>query len=87
MKNFLHQFKNSGFVKFATFSILSALFLYLSNFYYPLLYVSIVLWIYPAIYILTMFIYGWVIGPIRDNGKPNFAKGYDRFIKKYLGIN
>jgi hypothetical protein len=86
MKNFLYQFKNSGFVKFATLSILSALFLYLSNFYYPLLYVSVVLWIYPFIYILIMFIYGWVINPIRDR-RPNFAKGVDRFIKKYLGIN
>jgi hypothetical protein len=86
MKNFLHQFKHSGFVKFATLSILSALFLYLSNFYYPLLYVSIVLWIYPFLYVLIMFMYGWFINPIRDR-KPNFAKGYDRFIKKYLGIN
>jgi hypothetical protein len=87
MKNFLHQFKHSGFVKFATLIILSAIFLYLSNFYQPLLYVSIVMFIYPSIYTLIMFSYAFVIGPIRDNGKPNFAKGYDRFIKKYLGIN
>lgn len=87
MKNFLHQFKHSGFVKFATLTILSALFLYLSNFYQPLVYVSIILWIYPFLYVLIMFIYGWVIGPIRDGGNTNFAKGFDRFIKKYLGMN
>ena len=87
MKNFLHQFKNSGFIKFATLTILSALFLYLSNFYQPLLYVSIIMFIYPSIYTLIMFSYAFVIGPIRDNGKPNFAKSYDRFIKKYLGMN
>jgi hypothetical protein len=85
--SFITQFKKSAFVRFITLSILSALFLWLSNFYQPLVYVSIILWIYPTIYILTMFIYGWVIGPIRDGGNTNFAKGFDRFIKKYLGIN
>jgi hypothetical protein len=83
MKNFLYQFKKSKFIRFITFSILSALFLYLSNFYQPLKYVSIILWIYPVIYILVMFIYAWFINPIRDR-KPDFAKGFDRFIEKYL---
>lgn len=83
MKNFLYQFKKSKFIRFITFSILSALFLYLSNFYEPLKYVSIILWIYPALYILIMFIYAWFINTIRDR-KPDFAKGFDRFIEKYL---
>jgi hypothetical protein len=83
MRNFLYQFKKSKFIRFITFSILSALFLYLSNFYEPLKYVSIILWIYPVIYILVMFIYAWFINPIRDR-KPDFAKGFDRFIEKYL---
>jgi hypothetical protein len=85
MKNFINQFRNSGFVKFGTLSILSAIFLYLSNFYYPLVYISLVLWIYPVIYVLVMFIYAWFINPIRDR-RPNFAKGFDKFIQKYLGM-
>ena len=83
MRNFLYQFKNSKFIRFITFSILSALFLYLSNFYEPLKYVSIILWIYPSYYIIVMFIYAWVINPIRDR-KPAFGKNFDKFIDKWL---
>jgi hypothetical protein len=85
MKNFLYQFKNSAFVRFITFSILSAVFLGLSNFYYPLIYISVALWIYPSLYILIMFCYAWFINPIRDRN-PDFAKGFDKFIQKYLGM-
>ena len=83
MKKFLYQFKNSKFVRFITLLILSSIFLGLSNFYEPLKYVSIVLFIYPVIYILTMFIYAWFINPIRDR-KPGFGKNFDKFIDKWL---
>jgi hypothetical protein len=32
-----------------------------------------------------MFSYAWFINPIRDR-KPDFAKGFDKFIQKYLGM-
>ena len=83
MRNFLYQFKNSKFIRFITLLILSSIFLGLSNFYEPLKYISIVLCIYPAIYILTMFIYAWVINPIRDR-KPAFGENFDKFIDKWL---
>jgi len=83
MRKFLYQFKRSKFIRFATLSILSALFLGLSNFYEPLKYLSIVFWIYPTYYILVMFAYAWFINPLR-NKLPNFGNKCDKFFDKWL---
>jgi hypothetical protein len=71
IKEFIKRFKYTKLFRLIVFSILSFIFFALSQGYWNLfLILALIFAAYPLLIFVAMFIYAWILNPIRE-GFPN----------------